>query len=469
MQPALGTSPNAGAIAGLRDDADDMNERDWQGLEKFFAEEAAEPEHAEDDLPLEAAGVAFLDPDSRALFVRYGPQHARAGEWSFPGGGLEDGERPIEAAHREAVEEVGRAPGQDMSLVERNADHGADYSTFVTRGDRFVPTMSDEHDDYVWAPTSSPPQPLHPGVAALLAKDAMSVAQNAEGKLSERTEAHIGTVGSKQREELAEGDFLEPASKKYPVKEGGKYSRKLLLAAAREARMHGHEDLARRADAIREREFGAGAEDDEVEAAMDHACRIAMDRESVRDFDNDGRMHVQVANISKAAINPYVGKEIPGWQKLGLDPDKIYRLFRDPDELAKGASTFNGIQLLKRHEPVSAEDHRMWDIVGTTGTDANFDAPYLRNSLHVWTKDGIGLIESGDQREISCGYHYDPDMTPGEYDGQPYDGVMRNIRGNHVALVKDGRAGSDVVVGDDATELQWSAIEAAVMEVALVA
>lgn len=55
--------------------------------------------------------------------------------------------------------------------------------------------------------------------------------------------------------------FLEPASRKYPVKEkeGGewKWSRKLLLAAAREARMHGDELLAKRADEIRAREFGA--------------------------------------------------------------------------------------------------------------------------------------------------------------------------------------------------------------------
>ena len=39
-------------------------------------------------------------------------------------------------------------------------------------------------------------------------------------------------------------------------------------------------------------------------------------------------------------------------------------------------------------------------------------------------------------------------MTPGVYEGHRYDGIMTNIRGNHVALVKDGRAGTDVVVQD---------------------
>ena len=28
---------------------------------------------------------------------------------------------------------------------------------------------------------------------------------------------------------------------------------------------------------------------------------------------------LKIANISKAAINLYVGREIPGWQELGLD------------------------------------------------------------------------------------------------------------------------------------------------------
>ncbi len=40
-------------------------------------------------------------------------------------------------------------------------------------------------------------------------------------------------------------------------------------------------------------------------------------------------------------------------------------------------------------------------------------------------------------------------MTPGVTpNGEPYDGIMRDIIGNHVALVERGRAGSDVLVAD---------------------
>ena len=51
-------------------------------------------------------------------------------------------------------------------------------------------------------------------------------------------------------------------------------------------------------------------------------------------------------------------------------------------------------------------------------------------------------------KELSAGYSYTPDMTPGEFEGKAYDGVMRNLSGNHVALVERGRIGADAVISD---------------------
>ena len=60
--------------------------------------------------------------------------------------------------------------------------------------------------------------------------------------------------------------------------------------------------------------------------------RLAFDRASVRKLDDVGRLQVAVSNISKANVCPYYGREIPGWEELGLEPDKIYQLYRDPEE-----------------------------------------------------------------------------------------------------------------------------------------
>jgi hypothetical protein len=176
---------------------------------------------------------------------------------------------------------------------------------------------------------------------------------------------------------------------------------------------------------------------------------LAFDRASVRTVDVDGRMHVEISNISKAAVNPYLGREIPGAASLGLDPERVYMLFRDPAELQKGAHTFNNIPLLSRHIPVSAAEPQKELIVGSTGTDAIFDAPYLKNSLVIWDAVAIAGVESKEQCELSSAYRYTAVMTPGVYEGVAYDGVMTNLIGNHVALVEVGRAGPDVVVGDE--------------------
>lgn len=179
---------------------------------------------------------------------------------------------------------------------------------------------------------------------------------------------------------------------------------------------------------------------------------IAMDRQSVRTVSKDGHLHIAISHISKANVCPYRGAEIPNGEDLGLDPEKVYQLLRHPDELAKAAPSFNNLPVLSRHIPVTSGDHPHEFVVGSTGTDAAWNEPYLDNSLVIWDDEAIAGVESDQQRELSAAYHYVAEMTPGEYKGLRYDGIMRNIAGNHVALVPEGRAGSDVIVGDSKLE-----------------
>jgi hypothetical protein len=171
-----------------------------------------------------------------------------------------------------------------------------------------------------------------------------------------------------------------------------------------------------------------------------------------RQYDSDGRLHILRTRISKATVNPYYGREIPDADTLGLDPNRIYYLLRDPDELKKAASSFARVPLMFKHIPVSAENPNQEHVAGTIGSDVEFESPYLIADLSVWDVDAIAGIETDTVRELSSSYHYTADMTPGVFEGQTYDGVMRNISGNHVALVESGRAGSDVMAADSRLE-----------------
>lgn len=174
--------------------------------------------------------------------------------------------------------------------------------------------------------------------------------------------------------------------------------------------------------------------------------KFALD--SARSVDENGFLRVKLSHITKATVNPYRGCEIPNYKELGLKPDAIYYALRDPKELQKSLDTWKGLPLHLEHHIDDAVNQAKDTRVGNVGTDPTWNSPYIDATLTVWDNDAINKIKDGTCKEISCAYRYEPDFTSGYFNGEPYDFVMRNIRGNHVALVEEGRAGHDVVVAD---------------------
>ena len=174
--------------------------------------------------------------------------------------------------------------------------------------------------------------------------------------------------------------------------------------------------------------------------------------DSARTKDSNGYMHVAVSNLTKEQVVPYMGDSIPGYKELGLEPDKVYQIYRPADEIEKAVETFNGLPLMLDHWDMDAENIPKDKVVGSLGTDAKWEKPYLTNSLIVTDANAIKAIEDGSYSELSASYACDIDMSGGIFEGKSYDGVMRNIKGNHVALVHEGRAGHDVKVADSAME-----------------
>lgn len=371
------------------------------GIPKAVAEEYL----AADDTGPRAAGIVFVAPDGDVLLLRRSAKEKNyAGHWGLPGGGAEDGETASQAALREAREEIGFEPAVKdivLKLLDRvKTPTGMMFSTFGLGLDaKFETKLNDEHDEARWFPLNALPKPLHPSVEHTLGP-------------------HLGVTG-----DMSPDDWTG-------LREG-------FLKWTRE-----------------EEDETEHAQDDDYYAAVDSDLLCALDRNSARTYDRDGRLHVEMSNISKATVNEYLGREIPDFDMLGLEPNKRYRLLRDPEELAKAVPTFNNLPLLSQHQPVTADSHPKELVIGALGSDAAFEAPFLRNSLVIWSKPDIDDVESEKKKELSCGYRYRADMTPGTYQSQQYDGVMRDIVGNHIALVKEGRAGPDVVVGDQALPLQ---------------
>lgn len=169
---------------------------------------------------------------------------------------------------------------------------------------------------------------------------------------------------------------------------------------------------------------------------------------SHREIDQNGFLRVDSCNITKTQVACYLGREIPGWRDMGLESEKIYYVLRPENELRKAVPTFNNLPLTREHIEVDVENVPKDKIVGSLGDHAEYADGYIKNNLIVYDQKDIDLIMSGKKKELSCGYRYTPVREHGTFDGQEYDFVMTDIIGNHIALVKEGRAGHDVVVSD---------------------
>ena len=111
--------------------------------------------------------LIYSNSTKRFLFLlRDGAKYA--GSWGLVGGKINDGERVIEALHREIIEEIAvDLSANKLIPIETftSDNHKFVYYTFlISVNEEFVPTLNSEHRGYCWVGLEDHPRPLHPGV-----------------------------------------------------------------------------------------------------------------------------------------------------------------------------------------------------------------------------------------------------------------------------------------------------------------
>jgi 8-oxo-dGTP pyrophosphatase MutT (NUDIX family) len=116
-----------------------------------------------DESPIEAAGIAFVSGDRVLMLKR--PE----GLWGLPFGKVELNESTLAAAVRETFKETGHVVTKPLTLLYRNVIGNITSTCYVCNCMPFVPSLNDEHIEFMWALTSNLPTPCFPAIAEAFA------------------------------------------------------------------------------------------------------------------------------------------------------------------------------------------------------------------------------------------------------------------------------------------------------------
>lgn len=164
-----------------------------------------------------------------------------------------------------------------------------------------------------------------------------------------------------------------------------------------------------------------------------------------RSEDNSGYLICRDAILARTGQQDYAKAEI--FPDSG-DWDTVLHVQRDPRDVfdPKALASFENKPVTIEHpdEDVNSENYGQYavgyvrDIHQGRSEDGS---PVVMGTLVITNKDAINQIENGDYVYLSCGYECD-------FDGDEGHLMQRNIRGNHIALCKEPRAGKVAHIRD---------------------
>lgn len=175
---------------------------------------------------------------------------------------------------------------------------------------------------------------------------------------------------------------------------------------------------------------------------------------SARKEDINGFVEIEGNPITRVGVFPYAGWQI----SEDLPRDKIFMVYRPEEELTD-EECVNSFKLLPwvddhtmlgNQEELGLTPAEKKGVEGVIGEQVYYDdnAKQLKANLKIFSRTLGELIDKGGKKELSIGYRCVYVPQKGVYNDQTYDFVQRKIRGNHLALVDEGRAGKDVAVLD---------------------
>ena len=171
---------------------------------------------------------------------------------------------------------------------------------------------------------------------------------------------------------------------------------------------------------------------------------------TARRIDQNGWIEISRNPITRPGVYDYSGAQLG---LSGLDAVRTFAVLRPPEELASPEflASLSLLPIVDDHEMLGhgetpAEDY---GVHGAIGQDAEYDdtSEMVVATIKLFSTALARAIRAG-KKQLSLGYRCKYVYAPGTWRGKAYDYIQREPRGNHLALVREGRMGPEVAVLD---------------------
>lgn len=165
---------------------------------------------------------------------------------------------------------------------------------------------------------------------------------------------------------------------------------------------------------------------------------------SAKNEDENGYVTIARNPITRAGVFQYMGETLPDGE-----PGKVYGVYRPLEELTRPETieSFKGLPIVNDHEMLGEGYERGAEERGVHGSILESIEVVGRDvlaPLRIFSRALKSLIDSG-KKGLSLGYRCRFEKSAGVFEGMRYDYIQRDIRGNHLALVNEGRCGTAVL------------------------
>jgi len=167
--------------------------------------------------------------------------------------------------------------------------------------------------------------------------------------------------------------------------------------------------------------------------------------------DDNGWLRIEGVELTRETVNKYLGKELDPDGVQGLEPEKVYNVYRSPEALDGAIDEFTTIDVSNEHDMDEPDKHIVSKgSVASAEIKLDNGQKVVQGDVVIKDKPNIEAVAKKVLNAFSVGYKSILDFVAGTTPwGEPYDVKIVKIIPNHLKLTNNPRVKTATITDED--------------------